>query len=254
MTMKLRRSILWFCAAAAVLIALLIWFGKRPPAVVSTELVQANTNPSPPAERAPIEPRSDTGVAPAETNDLNRSTPRTKTPQPPYDSARQGLSALNDVPIIYYGKLEDQFGDPVVGATIVGNTIVYNGTRSGAEHVSTRSDANGFFQITAGKGESLGIMPRKAGFALATTRTEFKYSYMYDEHFTPDPNNPVVTKMWKLQGAEALLGIDQQYKIHFTNAPVYVDLLRGTIVPTGGDLKITVSRSPGVVSARNRED
>ena len=97
-------------------------------------------------------------------------------------------------------------------------------------------------------------MPQKDGYTLASTETEFKYSYMYKDHFTPDKNNPTVLKMWKLQGAEPLVGIDQHYKLHYTNAPINFDLLTGQIVPTGGDIKLTVSRSPGIMSGRNRLD
>jgi hypothetical protein len=167
---------------------------------------------------------------------------------------KEGLAALNDVPIVFYGKLEDQFGNPVAGAQIAGNTIIYNGMRAGAEHVSVTSDAKGFFQINAGKGESLGIMPRKEGYALATVRTEFKYSYMYPEHFTPDPNSPVVMKMWKLQGAEPLVGIDQHYKIHYADAPIHIDLVAGKIVPSGGDLRIKVNRPDGIISQQHPQN
>ena len=41
---------------------------------------------------------------------------------------------------------------------------------------------------------------------------------------------------------------------HYTNAPINFDLLAGQIVPTGGDIKLTVSRSPGIMSGRNRLD
>ena len=50
--------------------------------------------------------------------------------------------------------------------------------------------------------------------------------------------------MWKLQGAEPLLGIDQHYKLAHTDAPIYFDLLAGKVVPVGGDIKMTVSRVP----------
>jgi len=162
---------------------------------------------------------------------------------------------LNDVPIIFYGKLEDQFGNPVVGAEITGSTIVYNGTAAGGQRVVATSDAKGFFQMNGGNGESLGMMPRKEGYVLAATNTEYKYSGFYpDSRHVPEPDNPVVIKMWKLQGAEPLTGINQRYKLRPTDAPVNFDLLAGKIVPSGGDIKITVSRPPGVVSQSNPQD
>ena len=64
----------------------------------------------------------------------------------------------------------------------------------------------------------------------------------------------MVIKMWKLQGAEPLVGLDHKYKLPYSAAPIYFDLLAGKVVPVGGDLKITVSRAPGVMSGRNRLD
>ena len=61
----------------------------------------------------------------------------------------------------------------------------------------------------------------------------------------PDPNSPTIVKMWKLQGAKPLVNIDQHYKLPYTSAPINFDLLTGKIVPDGGDIKLTVSRSPG---------
>jgi hypothetical protein len=100
----------------------------------------------------------------------------------------------------------------------------------------------------------LGFVPRKAGYALATTGTLFKYSHLEDLPYVSDPNNPTVIKMWKLQGAEPLVGINQRYKLHCTSAPINFDLLAGQIVPSGGDIQLTVNRASGVISGRNRLD
>ena len=239
----------------AVLMALLLWHGRKKP--VETPLATpTDTSIAPPTSsqsRAAAAPIINTNAATG-----NTGTTAPNVPKPSLGSKierMQGiLSTYNDVPIVFYGKLEDQFGNPVVGAQIAGNTIIYNGMRSGAEHVSVTSDANGFFQINAGKGESLGIWPRKEGYALATTGTEFKYSYMYPDHFTPDPNNPTVIKMWKLQGAEPLVGIHQRYKFHYTDAPINFDLIAGKIVPSGGDLKVTVNRPGGIISQQHPQN
>jgi len=164
------------------------------------------------------------------------------------------LATYNDVPIVFYGKLEDQFGNPVVGAQVAGNTFLYNGMRTGGEHVSTTSDANGLFKIDAGKGESLGIMPRKEGYALTTTGTAFKYSHLYEGYHVPDPNNPVVIKMRKLQGVEPLVGIGKEYKLPFTGAPLFFDLLTGKVSESGGDLQVAITRASGSLSKRNPGD
>jgi len=162
------------------------------------------------------------------------------------------LASENDVPIVFYGRLEDQHGNPVVGAQITGSTIVYNGVHSGANRYITTSDVNGSFTLEAGKGESLGIMPKKEGYVLATSATEFRYSRLDPHPFKPDAGNPTVIKMWKLEGSEALVPIDQHYKLKFSEKPISFDLITGKIVDDGGDIRLTVKRTPGVMSGRNR--
>ncbi|HTD67244.1 MAG TPA: hypothetical protein VK846_12005 [Candidatus Limnocylindria bacterium] len=255
--MKIRRSVILFCAVAIVLIALLVWFGKRPRETVSVEPVTA-TNPAV-AETSETTFPERNESAPARSRKVQRSNPAgtnfaASVPPPVPDDPRHTLAVLNDVPIVFYGKLEDQFRNPVSGADVTGNTIIYNGTKSGSMVVSTTSDANGFFQINAGKGESLGIMPKKQGYALATKGTEFKYSYMYQERFEPDPRNPVVVKMWKLQGAEPLIGIDKEYKLPFPDRPIFFDLVAGRLVENGGDLEIIITRAAGSLSKKNPGD
>ncbi|MGA2178842.1 MAG: hypothetical protein ABSH15_04590 [Verrucomicrobiota bacterium] len=245
--MKIQRSIFWFVAIVAALIMLVLWFGKKQPVTSSAE-----TNATPPLATTPGQPVS----APVHTNTppaqvaANALAPRPNKGE----QIKEGLATLNDVPIAFYGRLEDQFGSPVVGAQIAASIRIYNGVQSTVERSSVTSDANGFFQVKGGKGESLGIMPKKEGYVLATTSTYFKYSYMYADHFTPDPNNPTVIKMWKLHGAEPLVGINQNYKLHYANTPINFDLLTGKIVPAGGDLKITVNRPAGNVSEHNPQD
>lgn len=250
--MRIRRSVFALVFISAALIVLAIYLEWKPPHGTSPILAQSNTaQPNP--ESAVLERRPPEAQTPVQTNTpaegvsqgVPQATSKTKS-----EEIREGLTAMNDVPIAFYGKLEDQFGGPVVGAQVVGNTIVYNGLKAGAEHVSVTTDANGLFQINAGKGESLGIWPRKQGYVLATTRTEFKYSYMYPDHFTPDPKNPVVVKMWKLQGPAPLVGIDREYKLPFTGTQVLFDIVEGKVVSSGGDVEIKITRATGTLSKR----
>ena len=167
----------------------------------------------------------------------------------------EALSILNDVPIVFYGKLIDQFGNPLAGAEITGSTIIYNGQTSRALGKRLPSVMPMVCSDSMlAKGESLGVMPRKQGYALATSGTEFKYSHLYQGYHVADPNNPVVIKMWKQQGAEPLLRISQRYKLHPTDEPLNFDLLTGKVVPLGGDIEITVGRAPGIVSERTLQD
>lgn len=247
--MKIRGSIIWFILIVVVLIALMLWHTKKrpvetpPTASIETNTSAANASSAPVGE--PVHPNAPSAQAATNTAILSQNKG---------EQMKQGLAMLNDVPIAFYGRLEDQFGSAVFGAQITANVRIYNGVQSTVEHLTTVSDGNGMFQITGSKGEDIGIMPKKEGYVLATTSTYFKYSYMYADRFTSDPNNPTVIKMWKLQGAEPLVGINQNYKLHYTAAPINFDLLAGKIVPTGGDIKITVSRPTGEVSEHNPQD
>jgi hypothetical protein len=250
--MKIRRSIFWFIAIMAVLIALVLWFRKKQPgetpAAAPTETNTVSVAATTPGQ--PVSAPVPTTAPPAQVA-ANAAAPSRPDKG---EQIKEGLATLNDVPIAFYGRLEDQFGSPVVGAQIAAGIRIYNGVQSTVEHLTAVSDANGMFQIKDGQGESLGVMPKKEGYVLATTGTYFKYSYMYADHFTPDPSNPTVIKMWKLQGAEPLVGINQNYKLHYTNTPINFDLLTGKIVPAGGDLKITVNRPGGIISQQHPQN
>jgi hypothetical protein len=247
--MKIRRSIFWFTVIVAVLIALVLWHGKKPP-VETPPTASVETNVAPPAatmlgQPAGVPAHTAAPSAPAAANMVAPATPDKG------EQIKEGLAKLNDMPIAFYGRLEDQFGSPVVGAKIAASIRIYNGVQSTVERSSVICDANGFFQVKGGNGESLGLWPSKEGYTLATTGTEFKYSYMYADHYAPDPNNPTIIKMWKLQGTEPLVDISKEYKLPFTDAPIFFDLVAGKIVPTGGDIKIKVNRPSGEVSEHN---
>jgi len=250
--MKIRPSFLLLCAAIIVLMALVVWHVWRPAKTsvpVAAPSQPMETLAATPAPSATNVPDSITGHVTVPTPSNAVTVPRKSKEQ----ETLEILSTKNDVPIIFYGKLEDQFGNPVVNAEVTGSIIIYNGVRAGSEKVVVTSDANGFFQINHGKGESLGIMPRKAGYTLATADTEFKYTKLNPHPYVPDAGNPTVIKMWKLQGAGSLVEINQTFKPPYTGEPIFFDLVAGTIVLNGGDLEVIVTREPGVITQRKQD-
>jgi hypothetical protein len=252
MTMKIRGSILGLIVIAAVLIALVLWYGKKQPVEVPP-IASVETNAVPPAATAkspattstPV--HTNTPIAPVASN----------VPTPPTESKeqqmREGLAEFNDADIEFYGRLEDQFGNAVGNAQIKFEVPFNNGHAVGVQRGTTVADGNGFFTISGYKGKSLSVVPVKAGYALASLNGGGIYSYLWSEsqRVHPDRNNPTVIKMWKLQGAEPLADISKEYKLPFTSAPIFFDLVAGKIVPTGGDLKITVNRPSGEISEHN---
>jgi hypothetical protein len=254
MTMKIRGSILGLVVIAAVLIALVLWYGKKPPVEVPP-VASVETNAVPPATTAPSTPASAPVQSTTPMVQTTRGADLSKSPPPSKEARAIGLlSTYNDVPIDFYGRVEDQFSNAVDSAAVNFSVRVMNGQESTVNRGQVMTDGNGFFTIRGYRGQALGLMPEKAGYTLASTGTLFKYSRLEDQPYVPDANNPTVIKMWKLQGAEPLVSIDQHYKLPYTGSPVNVDLLAGKIVPSGGDIKVTVNRPAGVISGRNPQD
>lgn len=241
--MKIRRSIFLFIVIMAALIALVLWFGKKKP-VETPPIISVETNAAPPAATMPSQLIQTNAPASKPTTNAVQAQPQSK-----WEQIQPILATQNDIPIVFYGRLEDQFGNPVTGAQIAASVRIYNGVQSTVERFSVTSDANGFFQINHGKGESLAIVPDKAGYVLATKATLFKYSHLESHPYVSDQNNPTVIKMWKLQGAENLVHVQNEIRVPIDGSPVALDLETGKQVQSGGDIVIQVQSTlnPNVV-------
>lgn len=253
--------VVWLVVIAIALSALVLCFGGKPTVTPSVSSEQANAVPTVAKNASAPPSQSDQpAVPPAQASVPSANAPSTRPAVPVLENkAEQMLNILsnyNDTAIVYYGKLEDQFGSPVANAIVGFSVRVINGIQPTTERGQVGADAGGLFSISGYRGQDLSINPQKAGYALASTNKWANYSRLSpeEERVHPDPNSPVVIKMWKLQGAVPLVGLDHKYKLPYTDAPICFDLLAGKVVPAGGDLKITVSRAQGVMSGRNRLD
>ena len=254
--MQIRRFILLLVAVVVALIALRLWRGRKQP-VETPPASAVATNAAPPT----VATTSSSASVPVHSNALPvvQAVSSTPAPTPPVESKeqqmREGLATFNDVDIEFYGRLEDQFGNAVGNAQIKFEVPFNNGHAVGVQRGTTVADGNGFFTISGYKGKSLSVVPVKSGYALASLNGGGIYSYLWpdSQRVHPDRNNPTVIKMWRLQGAEPLVDISKEYKLPFTSAPIFFDLVAGKIVPSGGDLKITVNRPSGEISERNSQ-
>ena len=154
------------------------------------------------------------------------------------------LSDANDIPITYYGKLEDQFTNAVAGATVRFNVESprFNLMHPDREYGQVTSDSDGRFTITGYWGSQLNIIPEKSGYVPRNHTNSSDYHYGQsvpgEARAHPDPQHPVVSRMWKQQGGEPLVKIDSQFKVALTNGPILIDLVTGKPVAGGGDLKM----------------
>lgn len=244
--MRIRPSILFLIAIVTILV--IVALCRRKIKLNEKQFVDApvSTATTVITDRLPSIAQSNVSASSGTTNLLNmvREIKNERT--------REVLSAYNDVPIDFYGKLEDQFESPVIGAEIKGSIRVISGDRQTTDWFTATSDIDGLFQFH-GRGQDIGMMPSKQGYGLASLNGGGNYSMLTTEgeRAHSDPNNPVVIKMWKLQGVVPLVSIDQNYSIPFTDKPFHFDLLTGKRVLTGGDIRLTVTRADGVMSGRN---
>ena len=167
----------------------------------------------------------------------------------------QALTLLNDVPIEFFGRLVDQKGDPVAGAEVQCDIRIYTATRSTVERRIITSSESGAFSLRDARGESLTVLPKKSGYELASSDTYYKYSRFYKDRHIPDPKNPVIIKMWRLNGKQGAVKISAfSVRIPPNKNQISIDLLTKEIVETGGDLRIKITRPKVIISQAQPQD
>jgi len=214
----------------------------QPPTEAPNETAERKSAVAPgKREISPTPPPGPGAASSSAAPGVTASTP----PKSKEEQTREALSMLNDVPIDFYGKLQDQFSNPVSGAEITGSIIYDNGSSNGVREIKTVSDASGLFDLHGGSGESLSVVPRKEGYALASANAGFKYSHFYPEaQHVANPSQPVVIEMRKLQGAEKLIHFQSKAYLPLDGTPARFDLQTGKRVETGGDILIRIESSP----------
>jgi hypothetical protein len=127
------------------------------------------------------------------------------------------------------------------------------GVSKGAQNIETKTDQDGKFAFQGYHGASVAITIEKSDHLYCATNTFFQYSDFIpkESRHHPNPSKPVIFHLWKRQGAEELLRIDQTYRFSPAATPVFVDLLSHCLVSSGGDLKVTISRGSGAALGRS---
>jgi hypothetical protein len=144
-------------------------------------------------------------------------------------SATAQLRNPVNIPINFYGKVIDQAGKPVVGAKV--NLEVqanyFEENRSEQKQFPLETDQNGDFTLTGAYGAIVKVLSiEKDSFEL-TKKVNRGYSYTLPAEFRPDPKNPVLFKMWKQRGKEALVGSSWHGKVASDGTTNRFDMLHG---------------------------
>ncbi len=140
------------------------------------------------------------------------------------------------VPITFYGKVIDEKGNPVKGATAFFS--VNDLSEDSATKFEIKSDDEGLFSLSNVKGGGASVRVFKEEYY--TSPTEYRYfDYSHGTKHIPDPNDPVVFHLHKKGEAAELVKVDKTVRIPKDGTPVEISLLTGKAVPAGqGHIKV----------------
>jgi hypothetical protein len=150
-------------------------------------------------------------------------------------------AANNQTPQDFYGKVIDQYGQPVVGARVNGDLMFIRGfdIGEGKEVHTTQTDADGLFQFTGLRGWELAVAPSKSGYELGRNMT----AMTLPAGGKTSTDNRAIFKMWKLKGAEPMTHMEFDSRVPYDGTSASFDLATGKKV-VSGDLRVTLLRSP----------
>ena len=143
------------------------------------------------------------------------------------------------MPISFYGRVEDDLGQPVAGASIDFSWV--NLSQAGTTQQHTTSDAAGLFSLTGAVGKALTVQVRKEGYKHYFSKNQSSFEYaMFAEPKYHEPNQakPVIFVLRKNREAEPLivrknqetelkLGESRSFTIGPSGAAIIVERLAG---------------------------
>ena len=158
-------------------------------------------------------------------------------------------------PIQFWGKVVDQCNTPLSGVEVqlsIRHTRerVPGATEDVFEYLDIFTDGEGLFRVADRKGALVGVESlTKNGYEApyVGNRVYWYAAAVKAMKFSPDENNPEVFRMWRRSGAERLIQKGISTRIPYDGRSVLFDLQYGTEVASGGDLRVTLLRTPLVI-------
>jgi hypothetical protein len=145
------------------------------------------------------------------------------------------------MPIEFYGKVVDQFGQPVAGANVIFQwTTVIGPVTNPEKRTSTGTD--GQFELKDVQGKVLAVSVDKIGFDRTDDWIQnFEYAdFFHDNFYVPDPNNPVLFHLHKTMEAEPLYVFSPYGDISVGGEPLVLNVEKGKVA-SQGDLAFSVT-------------
>ena len=157
------------------------------------------------------------------------------------------LRTPENVPVSFYGEVVDQEGRPVVGADVTFDLITSHMAEDSTETtpMTLHTDQDGTFALTGVTAYGIDrISVRKAGYYLSLKASR-GFVFGHKVEYKPNPNDPVIFKMWKQRGKEPLVGSSWHGKVAGDGTTNRFDMLHGRRSSDGG-LEIVCTRTPSV--------
>ncbi len=172
-----------------------------------------------------------------------------------------------NVQLDFYGKVVEQDGTPVPGATIwldsskIEPHLNPNQHPIAHETFARMTDQNGLFSVQGMSGTYLQVVDvSKDGYRSDIKVGRFFHygpSADFRERHHPDPANPVLFYVWKKRPTESLIQREIGFRLHVDNTPVTIDLLTGKSQPgrvEAGDLQVSLKRPDGLLYPKELYD
>lgn len=136
-------------------------------------------------------------------------------------------------PIEFYGKVVDQFGEQVPGATVDISWTMVNGSRT----TQRVTDSAGLFEFTREKGKHMSVFVSKDGY-LPTRESKggYEYAAFHEPQFhVPDKAAPVVFRLQRLMESEPYYEFPVYGRFPADGTPIRLSLADGKL-GAGGEL------------------
>lgn len=242
--MKTRKSVYWLLMLVLGVGALLFFSRKQEPAEASiSDKTHAQVS-TPTNQMAEVRPTA----APQEAGATKVVTPAVF------------FESIN-VPVRFWGRVVDQDEKPIAGSKISLTVRQWHmtpiqQTRGDFKNLERLSDSDGRFQIEGERGDVLTVQAiTKEGYELSP-KAQKSFGYNISTNISPDPERPVVFRMWRVQAAEPLV-IGKKFVRVVPDGRAYsINLAANTITPgeaKGADLHLRLKR-PGNVSREDKFD
>jgi hypothetical protein len=152
------------------------------------------------------------------------------------------VTKMNAASQDFYGKIIDQYGHPVAGATATGTLMQMEGVDTGTkkDFYTTQSDGNGYFEFTNLYGWQLGVVVKKDGYQMGQGAGFYEAPNAQDK---TSSEQRAVFHTWKLQGAEPMVHTKFDSRVPYDGQTAAFDLFAGRKA-SSGDLQITLVRNP----------